>query len=564
MNIANIQPDDAFSIQVQIPPNSGKYTQKFSNSLGLDTTKFNYISYFSIVYDTSGFYNITNQETLTIYTNNPYYPSESGFLTIVFEPGDYTVATISDKINGESPNPYPIITIPRSGAASFRTIISYDFEIVKDGVTTPNCGNTLNFSKAPTLKTILGFYNDGSTQIEKYQNYSTYGPPINKNSIFYKTTAFSGPRNQGGRDFISPFVFDSTAGFDTIFSTCDLIQQASLIGQNYLAISSVNVRPGETFFFETNCVLPLAKFDISTINWSLYNRFNKPFNVITPITIFLRILTHKKSSPLCIRNLFPTSLVSIQVQIPPNSGKYTQKFSNGLSLDTTKFNYISRLTLIYDTAEFYNITQKQALLVKSNVGATTTKPGVLSISLEPGNYSRENILNLINRGTYPFIDIPLVGDTSFKTIIFAYENRGTALDFSNASQLQQVMGFGTETKIKTYCSSSTVIAKSSATTLVVDGTITSPNLFDEQGGFDTIYIGNDLIQQASLIGQNYLAMGNINIDPGEIFVLNSSPNMPITKTNFSVINWTLNNRLNKPFNVNGHINIYLEILSQDK
>jgi hypothetical protein len=281
MKIKNTLPTNTFSIQVEIPALEPFYTQLFTNSLSLDKNKNHYISRATIVVDPKSLYNVQTTMTVSIGTNSP---NSIKSYNLTFQPGYYTLKDLLSIFNSVDPD-RPIITIDRTGANSFKTVIhKYDkIGFVND------VGFLLLFNpphdKSPnTIQQILGLYLPDRPDVNTY---CTSTKLLTYNNDYTRRTAIIADRN-----LVGTYIFDSTGGFDTIFCTCDLIKQSNLISQNYIISTAV---PYDTLLvYSTECIIPLSKFNISEINWRLTNRYNQPFICYKPIDIFLSILTQDK------------------------------------------------------------------------------------------------------------------------------------------------------------------------------------------------------------------------------------------------------------------------------
>jgi hypothetical protein len=237
LTIANIQPYDLSSVTVVIPPNTPDYTQYFRNGISLDTKSFNYIGNATVQIDTAGLYNVFTRQTVKI-------SQKTG--DIVFEPGRYDIPDIDKKFEISATSSY--IKIPRTGPAAYRAIFT---NIDKTKTT------VFDFSSAPELLPILGLYPE----------YSIY--TIGK--VGTNTTESSKPPNYYWQEdtYISPFITDISAGLDTVYIGADLITSSSLIGQNYILIAPIDVKPGEIYTASVQLNLPISKTNFSSITWNL-------------------------------------------------------------------------------------------------------------------------------------------------------------------------------------------------------------------------------------------------------------------------------------------------------
>jgi hypothetical protein len=280
-----------------------------------------------------------------------------------------------------------------------------------------------------------------------------------------------------------------------------------------------------------------------------------------------------------ITNIQPNDITSIQVHIPPNTPFYTQNFGNMLSLDPKQFNYISRASVIVDTAGIYNIQKKEIFTMRA------PGPGnEINVVFEPGNYTIEGVLKLINSqatADKPFVSIDRTGANAYKTILNFWGDNVTgqlAIQiwvFERAPTLQAILGL----KLQAYPLINSFVCNylngphpPTDPPTIRQGYILdfysqnyiAPWIVDFTAGFDTIFVASDLIKQSTLIGPNYLITAAINVKPGEILVYTQRCNIPLSKTNFSSIDWKLTNRLGLPYTVQTPVDIFLEILSQDK
>ena len=290
ISITNIQPNDVTTIHTTIPADNPNYLQSFSNSISLDTLQFNYISRITLAMDTAGIYNVRPVNRLNpdtgeivamewIVINN--YNTKLG--TVYYPKGNYTLENLVDGINAYSVNTTsPIITIKRTDKFAYRTIINFYFPYAYE----------LDFTNAPTLQQILGLFDLQYPKLVKIQVRPIAGSSIKKGTFGVSPDGLYGVK--WGEEYISLFPFDSTAGYDSIFITNDLIKQSSLISQNYLVSTSVNVPPGEILVYTANCNIPLSKTNFSSINWFLFNRFTQPYIISTPVELYIEILTQNK------------------------------------------------------------------------------------------------------------------------------------------------------------------------------------------------------------------------------------------------------------------------------
>ena len=279
IDIRNVQNYDYNAITVKIPPFTPLYTQTFTNSLELDPKKNHYINEVEISYPQSGFYNIETAERLSI---GYFATGTTTFYNIDFTPGFYRAKDIEALINGSSPPSRPFVLLDQH-----RFIINGSKSVFNV---------SLDFTNARTLQTIMGFYDVSSSTTVGFSTRSTKPDSTKKKA--YKSPLFP------AFDVYNAFVkFKPPIGesfYKSFYIGCDLVNQSSLITQNFIAnmvnnVDLVNVPSFRnnlyTFSTRYGCLIPLNKFNISSINWRVVNIDNLPFTTGESIVVTIKILS---------------------------------------------------------------------------------------------------------------------------------------------------------------------------------------------------------------------------------------------------------------------------------
>ena len=285
MEVTNILPREYLTIETEIPSNNPNYLQNFNNSLTLDGNKFNYISNLSFVINSDGLYNIPTNESVQIRTNNPLYNTSGapvGSFYILLKPGHYSLDDILLLFN-KGNTTFPLLSISKNNQHSHRVILNF-YPIVQS---IRNVGVDINFTKAPALQQIMGFYD-----------------PINKNIIRYCNSRFLVQpvfsRYPDGlyilavsnTELLAPELYASSSDLLVCCVGCDLIDRSNLVSQEYVAI--LHIKTGKLLYYSFDCNIPLSKLNIGSINWTLQTPTGQPYIILTPIEIYTTIVIQDK------------------------------------------------------------------------------------------------------------------------------------------------------------------------------------------------------------------------------------------------------------------------------
>jgi len=280
-----------------------------------------------------------------------------------------------------------------------------------------------------------------------------------------------------------------------------------------------------------------------------------------------------------IANIQPHSCISIQAQIDP-PGETTQKFSNGISLNDNDFNYISDVSIDYNFAGvIYNVAvPEEATIAQINTTGPSSIVTFKTVMFSPGYYTESSILDKFNGVTNDCLTFDRRASRKF--VVQRFRTISYAITFNKAGVLNKIMGFYNNAKKVYY-----VFVSSSERYRTTQGLYDTGEAISRDSDisayypvelnftttlvtpidFNALFVSCDLIEQSSLIGQSYLAM--LGFQKGDTTVLqqfNSKCIIPLTKTNFSTINWSLRGIGGELVKINTPITIHIKICSQKK
>lgn len=152
-----------------------------------------------------------------------------------------------------------------------------------------------------------GFYSNADLVTLANLNFSPSGPNANRFSN-NQTLQFSANSNLiyvlGYQAFGTSLIPVSTIAGDTVNSTgdldfmllqSDLVQIGSSFNNNFLTALPIEVAaPGPAETTIQSMELPLRTHNFSSIDWSIFTAFGKPYIIETPIIIFTQITSIKK------------------------------------------------------------------------------------------------------------------------------------------------------------------------------------------------------------------------------------------------------------------------------
>lgn len=95
---------------------------------------------------------------------------------------------------------------------------------------------------------------------------------------------------------IATSTLNQTGGYDFLAISSSLISPGGPFGSNYLVGIPINVQAGQAVASTQNVVIPIVSTQFQSIIWSLYNAFGQPYNINSPVTIFIQIDVQKKYS----------------------------------------------------------------------------------------------------------------------------------------------------------------------------------------------------------------------------------------------------------------------------
>jgi hypothetical protein len=593
IEIGNVQYAESRNISVTIPQRTSEYVQYFGNGESLDPGKHHSITNVGIKYNITGYYNVFNNERIQVSTNVNPPTYETRVVTISFPAGLYTVSDILQKFASSFVYGDRIIDFNES---TNRFIIkNYGVEL---GL---NIGSYINYRGAAGIQILMGFTypepvyqlpNNAGTASFIFRGFSSSTAVADAGNGIFAVNAdvpgffpYSLYTTQIGRNL---------SNFSSILIGCDLIQQSSLLGPNFLTmfpnkpVANINaISSGQTqnySEFKTN--IPINKLNFSSIKWSLYGITLTPFPTALPMTINVTIQSREKTptaSSIIASNIFFDSGITVQTRIPQLSPDYIQNFNNVISLNTKQKHFITRVLFDIEPNSVYNITKAQALTITTNIYTYTggtpsaaTPPSVtFPIKISVGFYSLDKIVALINgiSPPFPIISYNKSGPRAFDTVINGYTTAipgggtvktGSSINFSRARIIQELFGFlEPDNPERIIYASSTLLTGGRALTSVLnysrDGPVPSPEKASELGHLSVLYLGCDLIKQSSLVSQNHLLITAIN--GGEYGNFEDTCFVPIEKYNFSSINWKLTDRFGDPYPINKGSNVFLQILS---